>query len=95
MNDTSVVLFMIYGGLMTFFGATSVIIWPKFKDSDRFIFMNPHADQKLYGETPRELMARIPMLKSYRNTMLLMLATGLLVMAVTWFGVRAGQEWAL
>lgn len=95
----SVILFLLYGvvylliGSLTFFLADSNVGKP-------MIIMSPRTDEKLFGEKPEKLLAENPSLKTTRSIIVNMLAgmliaCGILVLGITWFGIKSGDKWAL
>ena len=95
----SVALFIVYGGFYVLIGVIGPISLI-FGDDDRIIFMGPAAAEARFGEQPSDLLAKTPHLREVRDTMLLALSSlmfviGVLVVGITWFGLRNGQQWAL
>lgn len=95
----SVALFLLYGGFYVLVGVLTPFA-NHIGDRDRFIFMGPAAAEARYGAEPRELLAEQPILRDVRDTFFLVLGSlmfslGVLVIALSWFGLRSGQLWAL
>lgn len=95
----SVVLFLIYGGLYILIG----ILTPFFQDTEtgrQTLFTSPRPDTIVFRQKPVELLTSDTALSRLR-TILLRVIAGLLVtagcfhLAITWFGLRQGQSWAL
>lgn len=68
--------------------------------SDSTLIVTNRSDTKTYGKSPNEIIANEPAVRTFRNVVWTIIA-GLLVgaavveAAVTWFGLRTGQAWAL
>lgn len=63
------------------------------------LFFTPRSDSGYFGRDTSEMLSRDPDLGKLRDLLLLALAgllaaLGLAVMALAWFGVRAGEPWA-
>ena len=65
-----------------------------------FLVLSPRTDAAMFGGDPRDLVREFPALFALQRLLLswlsaLLVAFGLLVIAVTWFGLRRGEPWAL
>jgi len=95
----SVVLFLIYGAFYVFIGALTPIM----QNTDigrQATISSPEKDSALLGGQLPGLLQASPALAKMRTMLLntiggLLVAAGLLVLAVTWFGLRQRQTWAL
>lgn len=64
------------------------------------LVLSPRADAAVFGGDPSELVRATPALRELQRVMFYWLAGvlvgfGFLVLAVTWFGLRRGEPWAL
>ena len=64
------------------------------------LVLSPRTDAALFGGDPRDLVRDFPALFALQRVLLtwlsaLLVAFGLLVIAVAWFGLRRGEPWAL
>lgn len=92
-------------GLFLAGGATRVVLavlTPILFDprAGRVMFLSAGADTAFYGAPPADLIAADPTLVGVRWTIVMALCgalvgLGLLELGVAWFGLRAGQRWAL
>lgn len=95
----SVALFLLYGGFYVFIGALT----PALSDTEmgrQIGIISARTDRILFGDSPENLLRNDPALARARTIIFNMLggvlvAAGILVMAVAWFGLRQGQAWAL
>ena len=65
----------------------------------RFLLFTPRADEMIFGRTPTDIVADEPVVLDVQLFYMdvastLLLAMGVLVAFVTWFGLRAGRRWA-
>ncbi len=94
-----VVLFLCYGAFYIFIGALTPIM----ADTEmgrQVTVSSVEKDNALLGGPLPELLQSSPALAKMRTMLLnmvggLLVAAGILVLAVTWFGLRQGQTWAL
>lgn len=96
----SVLLFLVYGGFYVLVGILAPVANMRDAMGDRFIFMGPAAGEARFGEPPPKIMAEQPVVREVRDTLLLALSSlmftaGVLIVSLAWFGLRAGQAWAL
>ena len=95
----SVALFLFYGAFYIFIGALTPI--PADTEMGRQVTVSsPEKDNALLGGRTPDLLQASPALAKMRAMLLnivggLLFAAGILVIAVTWFGLRQGQMWAL
>jgi hypothetical protein len=96
----SVILFLLYGAMHVVVG----ILVPFFVRPDRLttntLLTSERADTALLGASPEALIAQdrpLGMLRHLMNLWIagLMLGLGSLQLVIAWFGLRAGQGWAL
>ena len=95
----SVALFLLYGAVYVLIGAFT----PVMADSDigrRTLVISNRTDRIVFGDSPENLLRNDPALTKLRTTIFNMLAgmlvaAGILVIAVAWFGLRQKQAWAL
>jgi hypothetical protein len=98
----SVVLFLLIGLFHVVIG----VLTPFFIRADRLttdtdsLLTSTRTDTALFGASPRDLVARDRPLGVLRLVALnwfaaYMLGLGILQVALAWFGLRAGQSWAL
>src|SRR5258708_7698629 len=64
------------------------------------LVLSPGADAALFGADPNALVREFPPLLALQRVLIVWLGAslatfGLLVIAVTWFGLRRGEPWAL
>lgn len=94
-----VALFLVGGAVHLLIG----IFTPFIADSDvgrRILFLSTRTDTALFGGDPATMLAADPVLARLRYTLLLavgglLVALGIAELCLAWFGVRAGQSWAL
>ena len=65
-----------------------------------FLVLSPRTDTAMFGGDPNALVREFPPLLALQRVLLIWLgatlaAMGLLIIAVTWFGLRNGEPWAL
>jgi len=94
----SVVLFLVYGAIYILTGGLTALLLNKF-DAKDLIFSN-RTDSIVFGKAPTELLRDDPALFQLRTILLiivggLLFAAGCFHIALTWFGLRQGQMWAL
>lgn len=96
----AVIIFLLYGVM----NAVSGALTPFFVRPDRLfantILTSERTDTALFGASPQDLIAQnkpLGLLHQLTSIWLggLMLGLGLFQLAVTWFGLRQGQVWAL
>ncbi len=96
----SVILFLILG----VFNAVIGILTPFFVRSDRLtsnsLLTSTRTDTALFGASPEDLVAKDSPLGLVRFVTVnwfaaYMLGVGILQVALSWFGLRSGQSWAL
>lgn len=95
----SVVLFLVYGAIYLAIGALT----PIFVDSDvgsGGLIISGRTDTVVFGDTPEHIRQTNPALIQLRRITVQMLAgmliaAGVMVVALAWFGLRQGQTWAL
>src|SRR5574341_1423080 len=95
----SVALFLLYGAFYIFIGALT----PVMADTEmgrQVTVSSPEKDNALLGGRTPDLLQASPALAKMRTMLLnmvggLLVAAGILVIAMTWFGLRQGQIWAL
>ena len=91
----SVALFLLYGAVYVLIGAFT----PVMANSDigrRMLVISNRTDRIVFGDSPENLLRNDPALTKLRTTIFNMLAgmlvaAGILVIAVAWFGLRQGQ----
>jgi hypothetical protein len=94
-----VALFLLGGAVHLLIG----VFTPFFADSDvgrRILFLSTRTDAALFGGDPSVMLAADPVLARLRFTLMLavgglLVALGIAELSLAWFGVRAGQTWAL
>ena len=94
-----VALFLFYGTFYIFIGALT----PVMADTEmgrQVTVSSPEKDNALLGGRTPDLLKANPALAKVRAMLLnmvggLLVAAGILVLAVAWFGLRQGQTWAL
>ncbi|MDP9245131.1 MAG: hypothetical protein M3O64_00620 [Chloroflexota bacterium] len=64
------------------------------------LVLSPRTDAAMFGGDPNSLVREFPALLALQRVLLVWLgaslaAFGLLIIAVTWFGLRRGEPWAL
>jgi hypothetical protein len=97
----SVILFSLYGLLSLVVGVVIPLILRKATDlPGNILFLSQRTDTTLFGRVPSELIAEDSVLATLRFLMInwlggLWLCFGIFQLALTWFGLRAGQVWAL
>jgi len=95
----SVVLFLLYGGFYILIGTLAPIMMNT--ETGRQVTVSSQAkDTALLGRPTADLLQASPPLATLRTILLsmiggLLVTAGILEMAVTWFGLRQGQGWAL
>jgi hypothetical protein len=95
----AVILFILYGVIYILVGA----LWPFLRDTEmarELLIVSDRTDSLLFGQPPTELLMSDPALNQLRTILLdmlsgLLLLAGLFHVAITWFGLRQGQVWAL
>lgn len=96
----AVMLFILYGLVYILIGALTPIMQNTPMSRADAIFWSHGADTQLYGKPPTDVLASDPSVDKLRTTLLnvvggLLVAAGLFQLAITWFGLREGQTWAL
>lgn len=95
------ILFLLFGLLNVLIGVlTPFLIRPDRLVTSNILFMSERTDTVLFGGSPSELVALNKPLGLLRQLLLfwlagLFLGFGLVHLALTWFGLRQGQAWAL
>jgi hypothetical protein len=93
------IVFVIVGVLWLLIGLATP--WASERSAGRFgMFMTHDTDLALYGGEPASLLATRPDLLTLRRTVFrvmagLLVATGILVVGVAWFGLKERSVWAL
>ncbi len=95
----SSVLFLLYGGLYVLIG----VLMPLLHNREVFgviLIISARTDTIVFGQAPQELLKTDPSLAQFRTILYFMLAglmllAGSFQIAITWFGLRQGQVWAL
>ncbi len=95
----SVALFMIYGAFYVLIGALTPVMMNT-QIGQQVTFSSSKKDSVLLGGPLTELLQTSPALAKIRRMLLnviggLLVAAGILVMTVTWFGLKQAQVWAL
>jgi hypothetical protein len=95
----SVALFLLYGAVYFLIGALAPVMQNTAIGRQATI-SNPAKDSALLGSATPDLLQASPALLKLRTMLLnmiggLLVTAGILVLAVTWFGLRQGQGWAL
>ena len=99
MADASRALFFIGGAFWLVIG----VLTPLAMDRDigrPALFVTEATDTELYGRPPEQILSSVPELATFRSVVLraiagLLVAAGLLVVGVAWFGLREPEAWAL
>jgi hypothetical protein len=65
-----------------------------------FLVLSPRTDAAMFGGDPNALVREFPALLALQRVLVIWLsaslaAFGLLIISVTWFGLRRGEPWAL
>ncbi|HLC02734.1 MAG TPA: hypothetical protein VJK02_06835 [Anaerolineales bacterium] len=95
------ILFLLFGLMNVVVGVlTPFFIRPDRLVTSNSLLMSERTDTVLFGGSPSELVAQKKSLGLLRLLLLywlagLLLSFGLFQLAVTWFGLRQGQAWAL
>ena len=94
----SVVLFLVVGALYIFTGGATALLLNKFDLND--LIVSNRTDSIVFGKAPAELLRDDPALFQLRTILLfivggLLFVAGCFQIALTWFGLRQGQMWAL
>ncbi len=95
----SVALFLLYGGLYVLIGVLAPLLLNR-GIGPAILIVSSRTDSIVFGRSPSEILRDDPALFQLR-TILLRMIGGLLVtagcfhLALTWFGLRQGQTWAL
>ena len=95
----SVILFLIFGVMNVLVGIL-VPVFVRPDSTSNGLFTSTRPDTALFGAAPEVLIAQDRPLGMLRLLLLIwmggqMLGFGLLQLALAWFGLRAGQAWAL
>jgi len=95
----SVVLFLLYGAIYLLIGVLTPIMVDS-SVSPGILIVSGRPDTAVLGDTPENLRQNNPALVKLRSIILNMLAgmlvaAGVMIVALAWFGVRQGQAWAL
>lgn len=94
----STALFLFYGALYIFVGVLTPILSDT-KMGRQSLIISARTDRAVFGD-PEKLLQNDPALAKLRAIMFNMLsgflvAAGVLVIMLAWFGLRQGQDWAL
>lgn len=95
----AVALFLLIGALYVFIGVAT----PFFADREEapdYLLTGRAADTALFGRPAGEVLAEAPDVRTLRRVLIrwvaaLLVGIGSLELAVAWFGLRAGERWAL
>lgn len=95
----SVALFLVWGALYVIIGVLTPVLMDRGIGTQTLIFSVP-TDTVVFGASPADLLRTNRPVATLRTILLrivaaLLLAAGLLVLTVTWYGLRTGQMWAL
>lgn len=95
-----VALFLGWGALNLVIGVIAPIVVGASTLPANILVLSPRTDAAFFGGDPGALVRDSPPLQELRRVLLYWLgatlaAFGLLVIAVTWFGLRRGEPWAL
>ena|SRR3990172_3122160 len=98
----SVILFLVLGLFNVLIGILTPVFVrrPDRRLTSNILLTSKRPDTALLGESPQDLHDRNPAVRVVRFILVnwmaaYMLSFGVLQMALTWFGLRAGQTWAL
>ena len=95
----SVVLFLLYGAIYILIGGLAPFVLNTEIDQQILIISN-RTDSIVFGRAPSELRRDDPALARLRTILFtimggLLFVAGFFLIALTWFGLRQGQTWAL
>ena len=95
----SVLLFLLCGALYVLIGALTPLLLNR-GIGEPILIVSPRTDSIVFGRAPAELLQDDPALFRLRTILLtivggLLFAAGCFHLALTWFGLRQGQGWAL
>ena len=95
----SVMLFIFYGAFYMLIGGLTPFFIEKNLEKQGVI-MSYRPDKLLFGEEPGKMLDVDKPIRKLRNIILAMLAamlvvSGFMIVSTAWFGLRAGQTWAL
>lgn len=95
-----VALFLGWGLLNIFVGVVAPFAGAREMTPGGFLIMSARTDAAVFGGQPSELVRATPALRELQRAFIYWLAWtlvgfGSLVLAVTWFGLRRGEPWAL
>lgn len=95
----SVVLFLLYGLVYILIGVLTPLLLNR-GIGPTILIVSPRTDSIVFGRSPAELLRDDPALFQLRTILLriiggLLFAAGCFHLALTWFGLRQGQPWAL
>jgi hypothetical protein len=96
----AVALFLLYGLVYVLIGALTPLLKSTDPGGVTIIIISNRTDSQLFGQSPSELVRSDPAVGQLRAILLdiiggLLFIAGLFHMAITWFGLRQGQTWAL
>jgi hypothetical protein len=99
MTAASRVLFLVVGGFWLLIGVLGAALSDK-GIGPPMIFVSERTDTALYGGPPDKVLDSNRALRDFRYVAIrvlsgLLVATGLLTLGITWFGLRAPEPWAL
>lgn len=93
-------LFAAVGGFWLLIGVLTAILTDR-NIGPPMIFVSQRTDTALYGGPPQQILDEMPELRILRHTTVkgalagFLVASGLLTVAVAWFGLREPEVWAL
>lgn len=92
-------LFVAFGVVWILIGSLTPFLHDTPMGRSTLIFSGA-TDTKTFGDTPANVLANEPNVAKLRSILLilvggLLVAAGLLIVAVSWFALRAGERWAL
>ncbi len=95
----SVALFLLYGGLHVLI-SIGVAFLHNVGLGRQLLLVSPRTDSAVFGQDPSQLLQEDTALAKLRTILFRLMggpygAAGCLHLAITWFGLRQGQSWAL
>lgn len=99
MLRASQILFLISGGLWCVIGVLTPLLMDK-GIGPPMVFLSERTDAVLFGRPPDEMLEEVPELRTLRKITVrslagLMLAAGVLTVAIAWFGLGGSRAWAV
>jgi len=97
----SVVLFLLHGAIYILVGGLAPFLLNTYtKPDQQYLIISNRTDSIVFGRAPSELLSDDPALARLRTILLtimsgLLFVAGFFLIAITWFGLRQGQTWAL